>query len=191
MIFQHFLVKVDMQIEEVNSFILGCDETKEAILVDAGKLDEAFTAFVEKHDLNVTTIFMTHEHPDHAAGVGPCAKHFDAKIVSGVKSSGGVSADRVVAHGDEVRVGNLVGHAVSTPGHTPVGMSLVFPGMVFTGDALFAGSVGGTSSKADYDLQIDQIRKHLLSLPPETEIHPGHGPPTTVGIESQYSPFFV
>ncbi len=191
MIFQHFLSKVDMQIEEVNCYILGCDETKEAILVDAGKLDEAFTAFVEQHGLNVTTVYMTHEHPDHAAGVGPCAKHFDAKIVSGVKETGGVKADTVVAHGDEVRVGNLVGQAVSTPGHTPTGMSLVFPGMAFTGDALFAGSVGGTDSKADYDQQIDHIRKNLLSLPPETEIHSGHGPPTTVAIESQYSPFFA
>ncbi|NLT59553.1 MAG: MBL fold metallo-hydrolase, partial [Candidatus Hydrogenedentes bacterium] len=85
----------------------------------------------------------------------------------------------------------LAGRVLATPGHTPDALSLAFPGMVFTGDALFAGSVGGTASPALARQQLDAIRNHIFSLPADTEIHTGHGPSSTVAIESRYNPFFV
>ena len=88
-------------------------------------------------------------------------------------------------------MGKLTGRVLATPGHTPEGVSLAFPGHVFTGDALFAGSVGGTASQANYDQQIAAIRTQVFSLPPETEVHPGHGPSSTVAVERRYNPFFV
>ena len=100
-------------------------------------------------------------------------------------------ATRHVVHGDTVRVGNLVGEVLATPGHTPDSISLAFPGIVFTGDALFAGSVGGTSSPGCAKQQIDAIRRHILSLPDDYEVHPGHGPASTIGIERRGNPFFA
>jgi glyoxylase-like metal-dependent hydrolase (beta-lactamase superfamily II) len=88
-------------------------------------------------------------------------------------------------------VGQLTGTVFSTPGHTPDSLSLAFPGVIFTGDALFAGSIGGVSSETDRTLEIDSIRKHIFSFPEDYEIHPGHGPASTVGIERRFNPFFM
>ena len=191
MIFKPFLLKVDMAIGEVNCFVYGCEETKEAVLVDAGKFEPAVADYVRAEGLKLSTIFVTHDHGDHVAGVAECAEKFGAKVVAGTAEPGGYKADTVVAHGDEVKVGNLAGRVVSTPGHTPVALSLIFPGMVFSGDALFAGSVGGTSSEENFAMQIDAIRQHLLTLPGDTQVHSGHGPATTISIEKKYNPFFV
>jgi glyoxylase-like metal-dependent hydrolase (beta-lactamase superfamily II) len=79
---------------------------------------------------------------------------------------------------------------LATPGHTPDGVCLAFSGHVFTGDSLFAGSVGGCSGAAHRRL-LDGIRQHLFALPPDTQVHTGHGPSSTIAIESQHNPFFV
>ena len=187
MILGHFRLSVI----EVNAFIFACPDTREAGLVDVGEFDPRLPKFVERNDLKLTTIFITHDHHDHVQGLPEAAKHFGAQVISGTDKPGGHQVDRVVAHGDEIQVGNLNGKVVDTSGHTPVGLSLIFPGAVFTGDALFAGSVGGTSNESDYQRQIDNIRKNLFCLPAEYEVHTGHGPSTTIGIERDHNPFFV
>jgi glyoxylase-like metal-dependent hydrolase (beta-lactamase superfamily II) len=190
-IFQHFLLKVELAIGEVNAHIFGCDETKEVMMIDAGKYDPRFETFVKDNGLNLTTIFITHDHADHVEGLHKCAKRFGAQVIAGTDRPGGYPADRVVAHGDEVQIGRLTGKVVSTPGHTPVGLSLIFPGMIFSGDALFAGAVGGTGTPETYQTQHDAIEEHLLSLPDSYEIHSGHGPASTVRIERLHNPFFT
>ena len=74
---------------------------------------------------------------------------------------------------------------------SPVGLSLIFDELVFTGDALFAGSVGGTTLEEDRLRQLENIRKNLFTLPDELIVCPGHGPCSTIGIERRYNPFFV
>jgi len=176
---------------EVNAFIFGCPETKEAVLVDAGEWDQRLPQFVEDSGLSLTTIFITHDHGDHVEALPEAAKHFGATVISGTERPGGYQVDRVVGHGDEITVGNMSGRVVDTAGHTLVGLSLIFPGTVFSGDALFAGSVGGTSTPENYERQLDNIRKNLFTLPGDYEVHVGHGPSTTIGIERDHNPFFV
>lgn len=191
MIVQPFLLKVELAIGEVNVHIAACEETREAMLIDAGKFDPAMAEYVKENGFNLTTIFITHDHSDHVDGVRECVDQWGAKIISGTPQPGGVGADRVVKHGDEVALGSLRAKVVETSGHTPVGLSLIFPGCVFSGDALFAGSVGGTGTPETYERQIQFIRDNLLTLPDEYEVHSGHGPATTIGIERTYNPFFV
>ena len=176
---------------EVNAFIFGCPETKEAVLVDVGEWDPRLPQFVEDMGLKLTTIFITHDHSDHVAGLPEAAEHFGATVISGTERPGGYKVDQVVGHGDEVIVGKMTAKTVDTSGHTPVALSLIFPGTVFSGDALFAGSVGGTSSPETYEQQLENIRKNLFTLPGEYEVHTGHGPSTTIGIEREFNPFFV
>jgi glyoxylase-like metal-dependent hydrolase (beta-lactamase superfamily II) len=88
-------------------------------------------------------------------------------------------------------VGKLTGTVLATQGHTLDSISLAFPGLVFTGDALFSGSIGGTSSPRNAQQEIDHVRRNILSLPDDYEIHPGHGPSSTVAIERNHNPFFV
>jgi glyoxylase-like metal-dependent hydrolase (beta-lactamase superfamily II) len=191
MIFRHFLLRVPMAIGEVNAHIFGCSDTHEAVLIDAGIYDAGVEQFIKSNELNLSTVFLTHEHPDHVDGARDYAERFGAKIVAGLASLGACKADRVLSHGDELNVGAITGRIVSTPGHTAVALTLIFPGMVFSGDALFAGSVGGTSSPEAYAQQIAAIREHLFSLPDDYEVHSGHGPATTIGIEERFNPFFV
>ncbi len=183
MIFGHFLTEAN----ESNAFVAGCDVTKEAILVDVGAFDPAIDAFVQRHGLHVGLVFVTHGHWDHTGGLGEAVARYGAEVLAGSRHVGGCPA-RKMSHGEEVRVGQLKGKVLATPGHTSDGLSLVLPGMVFTGDTLFAGSIGGTS---DSRLEVEVILRHIFTLPGNYEVHPGHGPSSTVAIERHYNPFFV
>ncbi len=166
MILGHFRLDVI----EVNAFIFGCPQTRDAVLVDVGEFDSRLPDFVDAHQLKLTTIFLTHDHYDHVQGVADARTRFNATVISGTEAPGGHAADAVVAHGDTVSVGAMTGRVVNTSGHTPVGLSLIFDDQktVFSGDALFAGSVGGTSNRQDYDRQLANIRENLFSLPDDT-----------------------
>lgn len=186
MIFRHFLLKVN----EANAFLLGCRETGRALLVDAGDLDAAIPEFLDQSGLTLASVFITHDHYDHTDGLPDIVERFRPEVFAGKDRIANLPATRV-RDGNSIPLGNLTGRVLATPGHTPDGLSLAFPGMVFTGDALFAGSVGGTSTAKLAKQQIDHIRKNIFSLPPETEVHVGHGPSSTVAVESRYNPFFV
>jgi hydroxyacylglutathione hydrolase len=187
MIFQPFLLDVN----EANVYVVSCEESREALLIDAGDADPRIGEFVERNDLKLTGVFITHDHYDHTGGLGALIDAFPiAHVFSGRGRAGGRKAKRV-SHGDTLRVGALTATVLETPGHTPDSISLVFPGLVFPGDALFSGSVGGTSSASDAKRQIDALRRYVLSLPDEYEVHPGHGPSSTVAIERRFNPFFV
>jgi len=185
MIFRHFLIDVN----ESNAYVVACETTRQALLVDVAAFDAALGGFLEDQGLTLTTIFITHDHYDHTGGLQEALARYDAEVLAGKGSVGGCQA-RKVAHGDSVRIGELAGTVLATPGHTPEGVSMALPGVVFTGDALFSGSVGGTFSSQDARQQVDHIRKHIFSLPDDVEIYPGHGPPSTVGVERRYNPFF-
>ncbi|PCJ53532.1 MAG: hypothetical protein COA73_15170 [Candidatus Hydrogenedentota bacterium] len=176
---------------EVNCFIVACSETKEAMIVDIGEWVPEIPDYVKEQGLNLATIFITHDHHDHTDALEEATKHFGAHTISCTARPGGYTVDRVVGSDDEVTVGTLTGRVVDTCGHTPVGVSLIFPGHVFSGDALFAGSVGGTTNEEDYNMQLENIRTNLFTLPGHYEVHSGHGPSTTIAVERGSNPFFV
>ncbi|HNR30786.1 MAG TPA: MBL fold metallo-hydrolase [Candidatus Hydrogenedentes bacterium] len=186
MIFGHFLIDVN----EANAFVVGCEETRDAALVDVADFDPRIEAFLARHELHLTTVFITHDHYDHTGGLRELLAKYDATVYSGKGHAGGRKT-RVARHGDTLRIGDIEGRVVETPGHTEEGISLILPGMVFTGDALFAGSVGGTTNPRDAQRQVQTIREHILTLPDDYEIHTGHGPSSTVRIERTHNPFFV
>ena len=187
MIFAHFLLT---EVNEANTYVVGCPETKEALLVDAAAWDPRIPRFLEAHDLTLSAVFITHDHYDHTGGLKDAVEATGAAAYSGGTQAGGVPT-RQVRHGDVVNFGNVDAKVIATPGHTPNGLSLIVRDRVFTGDALFAGSVGGTTSPRNARQQADHIREHIFPLPDEFEIHPGHGPSSTVAIERQFNPFFV
>lgn len=179
-----------MEALEANTFIVGCTRTREALLVDAGEGDpKRFRRFLDRHGLTLTTVFITHHHYDHVDGLAAIVKEFSPTVYSALGHAGGVDTLRI-AHGDTLSFGTFTGRVAATPGHTEDGLTLIFPGFAFTGDALFAGSVGGTQNAALAELQRQHIREQIFTLPDETQLHVGHGPSTTVGIERRYNPFF-
>ena len=195
-----------------NTYLAGCSETGEALLVDPGGEATRVLAMREPGGLRLAAIFLTHGHVDHAAGVAelqrrldlPCTIHeadrpWLERLPQQVEmfgfEDGAGEPPRVARHhadGDEIRVGRHVGRVIHTPGHTPGCCSLFFEdaGILFTGDTLFAGSVGRTDLPGgDFQALETSIRDRLFPLGDDVRFFPGHGPGNTVGEERRSNPF--
>ncbi len=186
MILAHFLTEVN----EANIYVVACPESHIALLIDVACFDRRMETFLETNHLTLEGVFITHDHYDHTGGLRDVLGSHDAKVYAGKDSIDGISA-QVVRQDDKIIVGHLEGRVVELPGHIPYSVGLVFPGVVFTGDALFAGSIGGTSSERDRVVEIEYIQKHVFTLADTCRIYPGHGPASTVFIEKNYNPFFI
>lgn len=193
-----------------NCYIVGCEETKEAAIIDPGGDAGRILAYVRQRGLQVKSIINTHGHVDHMAANGPVKEGTAAPILihrddapmltSGARNLSllaGVNvrspeADRELEDGDVLTVGKLTLKVIHTPGHTPGGISLLCGDMVFTGDTLFAGSIGRSDFPGgSHETLIHSIKEKLLPLPDETVVLPGHGPRSTIGQEKDMNPFLV
>ena len=174
----------------VNAFLVWDVQTQEAASFDTGSSCEPILDMLKQHQLALKRIFITHTHMDHLADLDRLQQASTAlSYGSAIENPLGL---KPLSHGDGLMLGLLKIRVLGTFGHTPGGLSYFIEGLekplVVVGDALFAGSMGG----APY-AYIDALcnnREHLLSLPPETIICPGHGPLTTVAEERAHNPFF-
>jgi hydroxyacylglutathione hydrolase len=184
-----------------NCYVVNCQETQEAIVIDPG-LDYSSEAehifrYVEEHGLKVKFIVNTHGHPDHIRGDGVFKKKYGAPVCIHAKDSHlirGTDADGpppsvLLKDGDVLRFGNVVLKVLHTPGHTLGGVSLVGENLVFTGDTLFAGSIGRTDFPEGSDGDMRLSLKKLLLLPDFFAVYPGHGAASTIGVERRVNPF--
>jgi glyoxylase-like metal-dependent hydrolase (beta-lactamase superfamily II) len=150
----------------------------------------------------------THAHFDHvganraikeATGAELLLHEADAPVLAtvshqsrsfGMNPVSSPAADRLLKHGDLIAAGEVSLKVLHTPGHTPGGISLLEQGMVFTGDALFAGSIGRTDFPGgDLMTLLRAIKTHLMTLPDDTKVFSGHGPASTIGEERRENPF--
>lgn len=175
---------------EVNLFVAANEETREAFLVDAGVYGDPIPEFLRSYGLCLSTILITHLHRDHIDAIGRYLEAGANRVLTPAPIEAAPGAE-IVRPGDRFRTAGYEFEVLPTSGHTPEGVSYYCPaeGICFVGDALFAGSVGGTSNDRDHAEEIGLIGKHLMSLPPETRIYSGHGPATNVGIEKAANPF--
>jgi glyoxylase-like metal-dependent hydrolase (beta-lactamase superfamily II) len=186
MIFAHFRTNNN----EANVFLVACPETRKAFLIDAGSFDPRIRKFIADKGLQLSGIFITHNHYDHTDGLADMIEEYDPQVFAGISSINSLPAKKL-HQDDSIEIGKMQGRCIMLPGHTPESMGLVLPGMVFTGDALFSGSIGGTANIHNMAIEIDHIRRHLFTLPEDYLVHTGHGPTSTIGIEKRHNPFFV
>jgi hydroxyacylglutathione hydrolase len=169
-----------------NAYLVADRSGGNAVFVDSGGPVEPLIAAVDRLDVQVTHLFTTHAHNDHIANHDELERRFGVAILADPREN--VSGAEPLAHGDAVELGELRIEALRTPGHSPGMLSFVANGEAcFTGDTLFAGSVGGTTDSFD-DLR-RSIMDVLMGLPHDVRIFPGHTEESTIGWEWEHNPF--
>ena len=193
-----------------NCSIIGDEASREAMVIDPGDDIADVLAVVQKHNLKVKQIVITHAHIDHVGGAMKLREATGAPILLnqndyallkmldvqaawlGMRDPGVVKIDRTVVDQETVQAGSLIATVMHTPGHTEGSICLYFPAekKLIAGDTLFAGSIGRTDLPGgSFEKIMLSIHEKVLSLPDETSVLPGHGPTTTIAEERENNPF--
>jgi hydroxyacylglutathione hydrolase len=195
---------------QCNCSIIGDEISHEAMVIDPGDDIADVLAVIQKRKLKVKQIVITHAHIDHvggamklraAKGAPILLNHNDYTLLKmldlqadwiGMQSPGEVVIDHSLNDQDKVEAGSLIANVMHTPGHTEGSICLYFPAeqKLIAGDTLFAGSIGRTDLPGgSFEKIMRSLHDKLLSLPDETAVVPGHGPPTSIGAERETNPF--
>ena len=191
---------------EVNSYLLWDEETLEAACFDPGGPPQEILAELTQKRLKLKYILLTHGHYDHIGGVNELKANTGALVVIHAADADMlanpdlnlsaifgrqivVKPDQLLADGDVLCLGSQMLKINHTPGHTPGGISVTSSGLLFSGDTLFAGSIGRTDLPGGDQTILNRSLRRLVQLPDETRVFPGHGPETTIGREKQFNPF--
>jgi len=202
------VVTIPAGIYAANCYLVYSENTKKAIVIDPGGDVDDIMAKIEELNLDIEYIILTHGHGDHIGGVLELKSFIDVPIAihkedeymlkngnqnlssQMVMGTIELNADILLEDGDEISFGDLTAKIIHTPGHTPGGISIKIGNSIFTGDTLFAGSIGRTDFPGgSYKEIISSIKNRIIIYPDETIIYPGHGPATNVKIEKANNPF--
>ncbi|RMD90676.1 MAG: MBL fold metallo-hydrolase [Calditrichaeota bacterium] len=179
------VVLFPLQVNYVNSYLIYHPQTLDAFLVDCGAFEPSLRDFIKNNRLNLKFLLLTHSHYDHVDGVPDFQKEYKVPIYSA-----NPDYDVQIAEGQSIAFDSYEIKILETPGHTDDSVSYYLEGAVFVGDAIFAGAVGGTSHRSNFETETRNVWEKIFRLPDETIIYPGHGAASTVAIERLYNPFF-
>ncbi len=191
-----------------NCFILGCEKTHKAVVIDPGAESGKILMALANLKLTVEYIINTHGHFDHVGANKKMKEVTGAKLLIhkldepmlsmlsntaaafGLSAENSPPADQTIEDGDTIQFGDIILTVIHTPGHTPGGISLFCDDSVFVGDTLFEGSIGRTDFPGgDYGTLISSIQKKLFPLGDHVTVYCGHGSETTIGKEKRFNPF--
>ena len=184
-----------------NVYLIHCEETDELILIDAAYDAPTLLALIGERPL--TAVVTTHQHWDHHRALAEVVAATGAKVIAGapdaadITAQTGVAVDRTVTDGDRVAAGTCDLTVIALAGHTPGSIALFWEdddgqGHLFTGDSLFPGGPGRTTSPEDFaSLMRDLQDKVFDRLPDGTWFYPGHGNDSTLGAERSSIPVWL
>ncbi|MFC1729427.1 MBL fold metallo-hydrolase [candidate division KSB1 bacterium] len=195
---------------ETNCYLIGCETTGKAAVIDPGDSVETIIESAESNGLIIEKILNTHAHIDHTAGVHEMKTHLgipfylhkdDEFLLARIMEQGSMfgmhvehkpEVDVYLHDGDALNIGKETVTILHTPGHSPGGCCLLTENGLFAGDTLFAGSIGRHDLPGgSYETLIHSIRTKLLVLDDGLNVYCGHGPATTIGIEKRSNRFLV
>ena len=193
-----------------NCYLIGDEASGVGAVVDPGDEAASIAMAVEQTGLEIGSIIVTHAHIDHVGGVAalvdeyacPVLMHAEAEpmleqlptqaLMMGLRFGKIPTVDRHIGEGETLEVGDLRLRPLYTPGHAPGHLAFYIEdeGLVLSGDALFAGSVGRVDLPGgSMEVLMCSIEERLMTLPDETRVYPGHGPQTEIGNERATNPF--
>ncbi|MEM7034300.1 MAG: MBL fold metallo-hydrolase [Chloroflexota bacterium] len=194
---------------QANCYVVGCEATQAGVIIDPGDEADRILATVEKHNLKIAYVLLTHAHFDHIVACAEVARATKAPVglhkedLALLKAGGGAAAwnfpmpeykepDLWLEEGNLITFGEHTFEIYFTPGHAPGHVSFheATANVIFDGDVLFAGSIGRTDLPGgSYDVLMTSIEEKLMVLPDKTVVCSGHGPATTIGQERLSNPF--
>ncbi|MBF0549688.1 MAG: MBL fold metallo-hydrolase [Deltaproteobacteria bacterium] len=195
-------------------YIVGCERSKEGMLIDPAGDENRIMARVKKLGLNIKYLVNTHAHGDHTCGNAVITQKMKLSLVMSEQDAAAATGlqnkmfclamgfkptpkpDLTVRDGQILAVGDLNVTVLHTPGHTPGGICLYIPGHVFTGDTLFVEAVGRTDLPGgSLKVLLKSIKEKLLTLPADTVVWPGHDygsrPSSSIGYERKHNPYIT
>lgn len=194
-----------------NCYLYACTESKKAVIIDPGADGKKIYRWVSEKGLKVDYILLTHGHVDHIGAVDDLRGLLgnvtvgihvgDAEMLTDGKKNlssymGAAlvlqSADFLLQDGQEITIGKEKLNVISTPGHSPGCVCFLTPEGLFSGDTLFAGSIGRTDFPGgSMEQLIKGVKEKLMILPDDTRVFPGHGEETSIGEEKRDNPFLT
>lgn len=193
-----------------NSYLVEDEATHDAVVIDSNLEPDLIIDLARQRGAQVRAILLTHTDLDHIAGLHELRSAFGDVPIAVHPSEREVVADGKplrrefgplatqldnvtgLVDGETYRAGTLGFEVLHTPGHSPGGVSLKIDGFLFTGDALFASSIGRSDfANSDGRALVDGIKTRLFTLPDDTIVYSGHGPATTIGREKRTNPFLT
>lgn len=188
-----------------NCYLAGCEETRAAVVIDPGAEGKRILAEIKSLGITVKYIINTHGHIDHIGANARLRESLDAPILLhredleiyrnpgfGLHIVAGRKPvpDSFITDGDRISFGEKEITVIETPGHTRGSVCLKLGKAVFTGDTLFAGSIGRTDlAGGSFQKIMESIGNRLVTLPPDNVIYPGHGPASSIAAEIKTNPF--
>jgi hydroxyacylglutathione hydrolase len=180
-----------------NGYVFFLEQDRRAALVDPAGIPQNLLRVLRDGDYHLQYVLITHKHADHCDATGDVARAFpqaqivmhslDVQAIGPLAKSALLLRDgETLPFGDDAAIRML-----HTPGHTDGSSSFLFRGSLFSGDTLFAASVGGAyGDNSTYGDILNSVRSKFFTLPDDTVVMPGHGPPSTIALEKQHNPFF-
>jgi glyoxylase-like metal-dependent hydrolase (beta-lactamase superfamily II) len=192
--------KASVSAQDNNSYLITCRRSGEQLLIDAADDPARLRALIAETSpeaesspdkVRLHTVATTHRHWDHHRALADIVKETGARAVAGREDADDlpVPVDVRLTHGDRLQVGELSLDVVHLRGHTPGSVTLLLTSSdgsvhAFTGDSLFPGGPGRTTSPADFTSLMDDLEERIFGpLPDSTWIYPGHGKDSTIGVE--------
>ena len=169
-----------------NCYVVTNPEEKAAIIIDPGTVTKEILLQIEREQLNLEAVLITHNHESHLKGLATLRKIYTPKIYAADYEV----ADRetqILKDDGILRIGGLQVGYMSVPGHTPDSMVFKIGKVLFTGDALTASTLGSTTNTYAERMLLAAVHNKILSQHDDTVIMPGHGPPSSVAAEKKFN----